>query len=177
MRFVNVIVVPVLAMAVKYAVAECVLKNQIEGDAEREDDDRACEPRDDGIWTFTMGMRSVGVPIFDGGNTLAGNMYTKWFTVYDEDCNPKGFFSPSQDGDCGTPYAIHMDDLPYSIMVKEVNFLPGAGNFKFTYADGAFMIGENGCKCRDTSSGLEGSELCRCEFPSEGDAGDWEGAD
>lgn len=176
MRFINVIA-PVLAMAVTYAVADCNLKNQIKGDAKREDDDKACVPRDDGIWTFTMGMRSVGVPTFDGDNALAGNMQSKWFTVYDEDCNPKGFYSPSQDGDCGIPYAIHMDDLPYSIVVEKVAFFPGAGDFEFTYADGAFMIGENGCKCRDTSSGLEGSELCRCEFPSEGHAGDWEGVD
>ncbi|KAL5336554.1 hypothetical protein BJX70DRAFT_400499 [Aspergillus crustosus] len=158
---------PLLALTLPHrASAKCILKNVIESSEKTSEKESAlCEKQDPGYWTFSMQNSMVGVPTFDGDNAFAGVTGSSAFAIYNEDCLRLGVFGPSnEDNDCGTPYVINENSwLPYELQITGVNFGLGSGDFTFKYANGAYMIGENGAKCKDISEG------CQTSFPVEGE--------
>lgn len=115
-----------------------------------------------------MDISEVSVPTFNGEAALDGIAGSTAFAIYDEDCNPKGLYSPDQDGDCGAPYVIEENFLKYVLTVTSVNFGVGSPKFVFSYANGKFSTGNDGCGCDDIGSGLRVEIGCKCPFPVEG---------
>ncbi|KAL4861059.1 hypothetical protein BDV12DRAFT_180807 [Aspergillus spectabilis] len=151
--------------------AECKLNNAIEEDEKTVESEGAlCKPQGEDSWTFAMQLSEVGVPTFDGDNAYAGVTGNKAFIIYDNACNRVGVYGPdNEDNDCAIPYVIQESFLPYVLTVTQVNFDLGGGDFTFAYANGDYMIGENGATCEDISDGLRGVEACKTGFPINGE--------
>ncbi|CEL03557.1 hypothetical protein ASPCAL04711 [Aspergillus calidoustus] len=151
--------------------ADCQLGNVITDDEKTVESEGAlCKPQGEGYYTFAMQNSLVGVPTFDGDNAFAGVTGSSAFIIYDNACNRVGVYGPSnEDNDCGIPYVIMENWLPYVLTVTQVNFAVGGGDFTFSYANGEYMIGENQATCEDISEGLRGVEACKTAFPLNGE--------
>lgn len=68
------------------------------------------------------------------------------------------------------PYTIMDNYLPSVLTVTDANYDVGNPKFKFSYGDGTYQIGENGCTCQDASNGLQGAQAYKCSFPLNGDS-------
>jgi hypothetical protein len=108
----------------------------------------------------------VAVPTLDGENMWAGVHGNQAFVIYDNNCMPPGVYDPGQSSDCGIPYVIKENWLPYVLIVKGVNFRLGDERFYFGYANGDYMIGENGTTCGDLNKGLRVDRGCKTAFPN-----------
>jgi hypothetical protein len=91
----------------------------------------------------------------------------KGFITYDNACVPRGVYSWGDD--CGSPYVIQENWLPYVLTVTNVNFNIADGYFRFVYANGAYMIGENQAMCEDLVGGLRVEVGCKTGFPIYGE--------
>lgn len=152
------------------AHAGCTLHNQMDKPETKQDErGQLCRTTGDDTWTFGMRVSEVVVPTFDADNMWAGHSGTKEFIIYDHNCVPQGVYAP-EGPDCGSPYYINdLEGLPYDITVKEINFDPSQPYFRFSYANGDYMISENGAVCADTTGGLRVEKGCRAAFPIEGE--------
>ncbi|KAI1136540.1 hypothetical protein F5Y05DRAFT_415313 [Hypoxylon sp. FL0543] len=153
------------------ATADCQLSNQLtDSNPPPEPKAELCQPQGEGQWTFSMDVHGVDVPTFDSGAVWAGLVQGNSFMVYDNACVPKGVYSPGAQGnDCGVPFVIKENFLPFVLTVKSVNFDTGAPRFQFAYANGLFTIGDNQCTCQDVSHDLEAESACKCAFPLQGE--------
>lgn len=118
-----------------------------------------------------MRVSELVVPTFDADNMWAGHVGNKEFILYDHNCIPQGVYAP-EGNDCGVPYVIDdMEKLPYVITIKSVNFgaTKSGAYFRFSYANGDYMIRENGAICDDMNSGLRVEVGCRAAFPVQGE--------
>ncbi|KAL2839454.1 hypothetical protein BJX68DRAFT_272135 [Aspergillus pseudodeflectus] len=151
--------------------AECRLHNAIEEDEKTQEDREAlCLGQGEDSWTFSLQISMVSVPTFDGDNPFEGVAGHQAFIIYDNTCMRRGVYSPDNEGnDCGINYVIEEDWLPYTIVVTHVNWDVGDPYFYFNYANGAYMIGENGATCTDISSGLRAEQGCKSAFPINGE--------
>ncbi|KAL3496298.1 hypothetical protein BJX62DRAFT_118908 [Aspergillus germanicus] len=151
--------------------AECRLNNAIEDDEKTiEDREALCLGQGEDSWTFALQISEVSVPTFDGDNPFEGVAGHQAFIIYDNTCMRRGVYSPDNEGnDCGLNYVIQEDWLPYIITVTRINWDVGSPYFYFTYANGAYMIGENGATCTDISSGLRAEQGCKSAFPINGE--------
>lgn len=151
------------------ASASCQLSNTLTSpETSAETRTQLCIPQGEGSWTFAMDNSQVDVPTFDGGAPWGGLAGNNAYIIYDNACIPQGVYGPSGN-DCGTPYAIEENFLPYVLTVESINTDLGGGYFKFAYANGLYTIGNNGCTCENLSSGLEGEQGCKCAFPLQGE--------
>ena len=126
-----------------------------------------CLPQGAGSWTFSLDTSEVNVPTFNGGAPFGGLAGNVAYTIYDNTCTIQGVYGPSGN-DCGTPYVIEENFLADVLTVTSINTDVGGASFTFTYGDGQYSIGNNGCTCGDLSSGLEGETGCKCAFPVDG---------
>ncbi|KAL5356333.1 hypothetical protein BJX96DRAFT_162390 [Aspergillus floccosus] len=151
--------------------ADCDLHNTLtEPMTEPETRTALCQTMNPDSWTFALDVSMVSVPTFDGDNPLAGVAGNTAFIVYDNDCIPIGIYSPDEEGnDCGVPYWINDIGLPYDIAISQVNLDVGDPSFTINYANGAYMIGENGATCQDISDGLYAEQACHAAFPINGE--------
>lgn len=156
---------------VSLANADCVLHNTLKKPMKKpEKRTELCQTMGPGHWTFAMDISEVAVPTFNGDNPWGGLAGNKAFIVYDNDCIPRGVYSPDQGNDCGIPYWINdIARLPYDIKIEEVNMNMGGGDFTIAYANGEYMIGENGAICQDISDGLYAEMACGTAFPIHGE--------
>ncbi|KAI0382162.1 hypothetical protein F5Y04DRAFT_279945 [Hypomontagnella monticulosa] len=153
------------------ATADCQLSNKLtDTDPPPEPKAELCQSQGEGTFTFSMDVHEIDVPTFDSGAVWAGLVNGNSFMIYDNACILKGVYSPGDEGnDCGTPFVIKENFLPFVLTVKEVNFDVGAPRFKFDYANGEFSIGNNQCTCQDVSHDLEAESACKCAFPLQGE--------
>ncbi|ROV99829.1 hypothetical protein VSDG_02971 [Cytospora chrysosperma] len=153
------------------ATASCHLKNQLsDSDPPPKLKPELCVSQGEGSWTFAMDVHEIDVPTFNSGSPWTGLVSGNSFIIYDNDCTAKGGYSPAAEGnDCGIPFVIDEDFLPYVLTIKEINTDVGDPRFKFAYANGQYSIGENGCACKDVSHDLEAEQACKCAFPLEGE--------
>ncbi len=129
-----------------------------------------CSPQGAGAWTFAMDTSEVSVPTFSSEAPFGGLASANSFLIFDNACTLRGVYSPDDEGnDCGIPYFIEENFLPYVLTVDRVDFDPAGGYFRFRYANGLYSIGNNHCVCRDISSGLEAESACRCAFAVNGE--------
>ncbi|GAB1214930.1 hypothetical protein ATERTT37_004111 [Aspergillus terreus] len=151
--------------------ADCDLHNTLtEPMTEPETRTSLCQTMGPDSWTFALDVSEVSVPTFDGDNPLEGVAGNTAFIVYNNDCIPIGIYSPDDEGnDCGVTYWINDIGLPYDIAISQVNFDVGAPSFTINYANGAYMIGENGATCQDISDGLYAEQACHAAFPINGE--------
>ncbi|EAW06733.1 uncharacterized protein ACLA_084280 [Aspergillus clavatus NRRL 1] len=151
--------------------ADCVLHTTLKEQVTKpEKRPELCQAMGPDSWTFAMQISAVSVPTFDGDNPFAGYTGTKSFIVYDNNCIAKGVYSPdNEDNDCGIPYWINDIGMPYDIKISQVNMALGAGDFTIGYANGDYMIGENGATCQDISKGLRAVTACHTAFPINGE--------
>lgn len=156
--------------AVKPVSAACHLPNAVDnGVGGVETHSQLCIPQGAGDWTFSMYLDEVSVPTFDADNPLAGVVSTAYFYIYDESCTRRGAYSMSGHGnDCGIPYVIMENFLPYVLTIENINAAIGGGYFRFLYGNGEFSIGNNHCTCQSMTTGLEAKEGCKCAFPVDG---------
>jgi hypothetical protein len=151
------------------ASASCQLSNTLKSaETTPETRQQLCMPQGEGVWTFALDVSEVVVPTFNGGAPWAGLAGHTAYIIYDNECIPRGVYGPSGN-DCGTPYVIEDNFLPYVLTVKAIDTDLGGPYFKFAYANGLYSIGNNGCTCSDLSSGLEGEQGCKCAFPLQGE--------
>ncbi|KAI1370318.1 hypothetical protein F4677DRAFT_365824 [Hypoxylon crocopeplum] len=153
------------------ATADCQLGNKLtESDPPPEPKIELCETQGEGTWTFSMDVHEVDVPTFDSGAPWAGLVNGNSFMIYDNACVLKGVYSPGDEGnDCGIPFVIEENFLPFVLTVQQINFDVGAPRFQFAYANGLFTIGDNHCTCQDVSHDLEAEQACKCAFPLQGE--------
>ena len=151
--------------------AACQLGNALtDSDPPPEPMSELCVPQGEGAWTFAMDVHEINVPTFDSEAPWAGLVSGNSFLIYDNACVVKGVYSPdNEDNDCGIPYFIEENFLPYVLTIESINFDVGSPRFKFVYANGQYSIGENHCTCQDVSHDLEGEQACKCAFPLEGE--------
>ncbi|KAI2620579.1 hypothetical protein GGR54DRAFT_105408 [Hypoxylon sp. NC1633] len=117
-----------------------------------------------------MDVHEVDVPTFDSAAPWAGLVDGHSFNIYDNECILKGVYAPGVEGnDCGVPYVIQENFLPFTIDITSVFFDPGDARFTFNYANGRYSIGNNDCKCQDVSHDLEAESACKCAFPIHGE--------
>jgi hypothetical protein len=151
------------------AQADCQLKNSLDASkAKQETHAELCQPTGEGVFTFAMDTSEVSVPTFNGGNALAGVAGHVTYIIYDNTCTPRGAYGPSGN-DCGTPYVIKENWLPYVLTVNKIDTSVGGPYFSFNYANGKYSINNNHCGCQDMSSGLEAEKGCKCAFPIHGE--------
>ncbi|KAL5334239.1 hypothetical protein BJX70DRAFT_402773 [Aspergillus crustosus] len=147
--------------------AECFLANQLgAGPHAPETREQLCKPQGAGDWTFSMRTSELVVPTFDSDYMWAGYVSGKNFIIYDNACIPRAKYG--LDGNCGTPYVIRENFLPYVITVTHVNWNSAGPYFKFNYGNGQFMINENQAVCRDIGGGLRVEKGCKTGFPLDG---------
>lgn len=153
------------------ATAACQLGNVFtDANPPPETKTELCVPQGEGAWTFAMDVHSVDVPTFNSGAPWAGLVQGNSFMIYDNACVVRGVYSPGNEGnDCGTPYFIEENFLPYVLTITNVDFDTGKPRFKFTYANGLYSIGINHCICQDVSHDLEAEQACKCAFPLQGE--------
>ncbi|KAI1409301.1 hypothetical protein F5Y13DRAFT_193542 [Hypoxylon sp. FL1857] len=151
--------------------AHCQLSNKLtKSNPPPEPKAELCRPQGEGQWTFSMDVHEVDVPTFDSGAVWAGLVQGNSFMIYDNACVLKGVYEPGAEGnDCGIPFTIEENFLPFVLTVKQVNFDVGAPRFQFAYANGLFTIGNNHCTCKDVSHNLEAESACKCAFPLHGE--------
>jgi hypothetical protein len=150
------------------AAANCQLGNSYtDADAGTESRSQLCVGQGPDSWTFAMDISQVSVPTFNGGSPLAGVSGNKAYLIYDNTCALRGVYAPSGN-DCGTPYTIEENWLPFVLTVTSINTGVGSGYFSFNYGAGKYSINNNGCGCSDMSSGLEAEQGCKCAFPIAG---------
>jgi hypothetical protein len=155
-------------LAASKLAAACFLPNEIKQDEiHKQENTNWCQTMGPDRWTFTMTTSEVAVPTFDPDNMWAGLSTSVFFEVYDNDCMPRGWYA--KPGDCGLPWEIQEDFLPYVIVIKSIFTDVGAPDFTFAYANGDYMIGENQCICRNVSQGLQAKQACSCSFPIDGE--------
>ena len=128
-------------------------------------DPNVCQPQGAGEWTFVMQTSAVDVPTGGDGGIGAGYVGGAIFAILDNTCAVKATYDKP---DCGTPYTIKANFLPYVLTVKTINTAVGGGYFKFDYGDGEYVINNNHCKCYDISHDLQGAQSCKCAFPING---------
>ncbi|KAK2763032.1 hypothetical protein FQN54_009665 [Arachnomyces sp. PD_36] len=149
--------------------AACGLSNIIEdGDRGVETREELCKPQGEDAWTFGMQLSQVSVPTFNGGNAYGGVAGSNAFIVYDNYCERLGIYEPEKD-DCAIPYEITETWLPWDIIIEQVNYSVGDGDFSFAYAAGDYMIGENGATCEEIGGGLRVEIGCKSAFPVNGE--------
>lgn len=151
------------------AFADCNLENKIDPNDLPEVLDQLCLDQGEGDFTFAMDVSELDVPTFSSGAPWAGLVGNQAFMVYDNTCTLKGVYSPHQTNDCGIPYVIKEDFLPFVLTVTSVNFDVASPSYSFDYANGKFTIKNNGCVCNEVGSGLRVEQGCRCAFPIEGE--------
>jgi hypothetical protein len=99
--------------------AECLLSNTLtEDQTQPETRSPLCLPQGADAQTFSMGVSMVAVPTLDGENMWAGVHGNQAFVIYDNYCMPRGVYDPGQSSDCGVPYVIKENWLPYVLTVK-----------------------------------------------------------
>lgn len=126
-----------------------------------------CIPQGEGDWTFSMDVGVTVLPDFSTENPLAGLVGSKFFVIYDNYCVPRGVYAPSGN-ECGKPYVIEDNFLPYVLTVTDISWDLGDPYFRFKYADGLYSINNNHCTCSSMSHGIKGEQGCRCAFPISG---------
>ncbi|OTB00461.1 hypothetical protein M426DRAFT_65802 [Hypoxylon sp. CI-4A] len=168
-RFISIITAS-LAMS-SLVTADCQLGNQLsDSNPPPEPKAELCEPQGEGVWTFSMDVNELGVPTFDSEAIWAGLVSGSSFIIYDNTCTAKGVYDPGDEGnDCGTPYIIEENFLPFVLTIQQVNFDVGSPRFQFAYANGLYTIGNNHCTCQDVSHDLEAEQACKCAFPLQGE--------
>ncbi|PGH02245.1 hypothetical protein AJ79_07694 [Helicocarpus griseus UAMH5409] len=153
--------------------AKCRLHNMMKEKGKKETRKDWCKTHDKGRWTFSMATSLSMFPNYVGrGGRGAFDNYSsgRAFVIYDDQCYPRGMYSPDNEGnDCGIPYEIQENFLPYVIGINTINFGTGSGYFKFAYANGEYMTSENDGKCVDASKGLAAAERCSASWPIEGE--------
>lgn len=158
---------PVVAAALSamlgLATASCQLSNA--GGGGVASDATLCVPQGEGDWTFAMSNSAVDVPAPGSGGIGAGYSQGNSLFIFDNACNIMGEYAPCSGG---TPYTIEENFLADVLTVSDIDMDLGGGYFKFYYGNGEFTIGNNGCTCQDDSSGLQGSQGCKCAFPQDG---------
>ena len=151
------------------ATADCQLQNGVNPDDPPTIETRQelCLPQGEGAWTFSLTNSQISFPTFDGDNALAGVAGSYTWLMYDNTCTLRGAYG-SGDNDCGTPFVIMENFLPYVLSITDVSLFLGGEWYAFLYGDGLYEINENHCLCQDMSDGLRGATGCRCAFPVDG---------
>jgi hypothetical protein len=118
---------------------------------------------------------NVGLTCFPGlpgrgdpSTDFSGCEGTNNLIIYDESCTIRGAYGIP---DCGTPFVIEDNFLPYVLTMKTINTDVGDPYFSFLYGDGVYSIRNNHCVCVNDGSGLEAKVACRCAFPINGHFG------
>ena len=71
---------------------------------------------------------------------------------------------------CGIPFVFKENFLQFVLTITSIDEGVGDAFFSFTYANGQFSIGNNGCVCNSISAPFpDAAEGCRCAFPVAGE--------
>lgn len=129
-------------------------------------DKSICLPQGAGSYTFGMySTLSPGpFPLGPGGGEM-NELASAWFLVMDNSCKVLGIFPKPT---CGIPYVLEANYLEYVLTVTTIDTGISEGYFRFTYGNGAYSIGNNGCGCSDSAGGLSADQSCKCAFPVAG---------
>ncbi len=159
----SLLVVSAIAAIAGLASAECDATNTASGSTITITDGAVCLPQGAGSYTFVMttGLYATGLP---GTSATPTSGY---FGILDNTCKILGWYA--QPG-CGIPYTIKDNFLQDVLTVDTVSFDVGSPFFAFTYGNGKFSIGNNGCVCGETqqSTAIDVEKACRCAFPVSG---------
>lgn len=119
-------------------------------------------PQDDPSgWTF--GMLVQGASLGLSGSNTSG----KSFAVMDSECVLRGIYGPNS-RECGVPWTIFANYLPYTIDITSVYLNVGAPSVHFSYSDGKYGTSLNDATCETISNKGNGAvKGCRVPFPAE----------
>ena len=156
-----------LVLLAPLALADCNLVGG-GGNGSVVTDQALCLSQGAGSYTFAMTTGLAGViPLGSSGGS--GQEFSSYsFQIMDNSCKLLAVYpSPS----CGIPFTIKENFLQYVLTITNIFAdVGGDAYFSFSYANGAFSIGNNGCVCSDMKSSFNSvSKGCRCAFPVAGE--------
>lgn len=159
----SLLVVSAIAAIAGLASAECDAKDTASGSTITTKDRAFCLPQGAGSYTFVMttGLYATGLP---GTSATPTHGY---FGILDNTCQILGWYAKPT---CGGPYTIKDNFLKDVLTVNTVSFDVSSPYFAFTYGNGKFSVGNNGCVCAKTqqSTATDLEKAYRCAIPVSG---------
>lgn len=151
------------------ALADCQMENVVDPNAAPTvmTDTYLCLPQGETAWTFAMAsdLACVPAPSRDPKDNLSQCQSGTGFYIMDNACNIRGAYAQP---DCGVPFTIMENFLPYVMTIDAIDAGVGSGYFSMYYGDGHYVINNNHCDCVSRPNGLAASEECKCAFAING---------
>lgn len=151
------------------AFAQCQMENVIDPAAAPRvvTNSNLCLGQGPEAWTLAMAsnLACVPAPSPDPSTNTAGCAGGEGFWILDNTCTIRGAYAKP---DCGVPYTIMENFLPYVMTIDIINTGIGQGYFSMYYGDGHYVINNNHCDCVSVADGLAANEECKCAFAING---------
>ncbi|KAI9695280.1 MAG: hypothetical protein M1820_008742 [Bogoriella megaspora] len=133
---------------------------------------KICQSMGEGYYTFAMVNTMTGqLPGSDSPDEGPEASSMNAVGIMDNGCHLLAAYSIEEtQGEYGIPWVIQGDFLQYVLTIQKIDYELGEGYFDFSYANGKYTIGNNGCICQNLDgSGLSTSQTCGCSFPVAGE--------
>ena len=114
------------------------------------------------------GTLTLGLIVQDASTGLTdGNVGGSSVLIMDNYCKLLGAYSFNR---CGSPFVLEANFLKYVLTIDNIFLDAGDPFIAFYYANGHYLINNNGCVCGEIGSEVVAAASgCRCAFPVDGE--------